>query len=43
MTNFFDDFIDHMIEDIESDSMWLNDTHLDLVNNTFLFNDALSL
>lgn len=43
MTNFSDEFIDHMIEDIESDSAWLNDTYLDLVNTTSLFDDALSL
>ncbi len=43
MTNFSDDLIDHMIEDIESDNAWLNDTHLDFVNTTSLFDDALSL
>jgi len=43
MTNFSDDLIDHMIEDIEPDSAWLNDTHLDLANTTSLFDDALSL
>ncbi len=43
MTNFSDDLNDHMIEGIKSDSMWLNDTHLDFVNTTSLFDDALSL
>ncbi len=43
MTNFSDDLIDHMIEGIESDNAWLNDTHLDLVNTTSLFDDALNL
>ncbi len=43
MADFSDDLIDHMIEGIEPDSAWLNDTHLDFANTTSLFGDALSL